>query len=501
MKKTIALLIAVLMLAAIPAAAFASSNDTITVQIGEEPANLDMTENTTLVATAVGQNLNDNLVTCKDGQVVPQIAEKWDWNEDYTAVTFTLKDYAKFSDGTPITAEDVAYSFKLIGDKKIKMASTYALIENIEVIDELHLTIKLSQPYTALLNNMCDPGFCVLSKAALEGGMDLAKGGTVVSGPYMVSEWKTGSSITLTANENYYEGPAAIKNVKFLFMPDENNSIVALESGEIDYITGNSFALGGTSVEYLKSGWGTQLIEYSSTNYTYMVINETLDFFKDVNVRKAINLAINRSDVIAVNLDGYGTPAELPIIPSIGGYVEGYPATEQNIEKAKEYMAASAYPNGFKFQLNVPIASFMKAAQVMQDELKQIGIEMVLFETDVGTQVTYNASNNYEAFLWSFGNSTGDVAGISLIYEPDGAKNYARFTDPTINDAFNAANACAGEERLEALKVAYEAILDQCHYIALYFPTSYQAANENLVFTGSSLSATGLPLFYNISWK
>lgn len=502
MKKYIALLIAVLMLAAIVPATFASQKDSsVVVQITEEPTNLDVSENATLMSLAVTSSCHDKLVYFANGEVKPQLAESWSWNEDFTKLTYKIRDDATFSDGSSVTSEDVKFSLEYIKAKGAKSASTYAMIDSFDILDEKTITINLKSAYTPLLNMMCDTAFCIFSKAAIEGGMDLAKGGEVVSGPYRVTEWKNGAYIILTANENYYQGTPAIKTIKFLFMPDENNSIVALEAGEVDYVTGTSFNLGGTTVEYLKSGWGTKIVEYSSTNYVYLVLNQSLECFADTNVRKAIDVAINRKDIAAVALDGYANPTSIPALPNMSGYIAGYEAPEQNIEKAKEYLAASAYPNGFTFSINCINSTLKKAAQVIQDELKQIGITVNIVETDVGTQVTNNAANNYEAFIWSFGNPTGDVAGLSLMYDVGGNKNYARSTDPTIQNAFAAANASIGEERLANLKVAFDAMMDQVPYIGLYFPTASQATNENLVMSDGALSGSGIPYFYFFSWK
>lgn len=475
----------------------------LVVQIGGEPTSLDMSENTTLLAVSVaGQsNIHDLLVDVKDGVLVGHLAESWVWNDDYTQITFTLRDGILFSDGSPITPEDVVYSFKTTQEKGIKMSSTYAYIKDIQAQGDNQVVISLSMPYTPLVSNMTADGFCVFSKAAMENDPNWATTPTVVSGAYYVSEWKTGAYILLSANDHYWAGAPSIKTIKILFMPDENNSLVALEAGDIDVMTGVSFSLGGTSVQYLQGNSDISLLQYQSANYNYMVLNQTKPEFQDENVRKAIDYAINRDEIVASALDGLGTPVLLPTIPGMGGYIAGYEATKQDVAKAKEYMAASAYPNGFDFTLNCPNATWLKVGQVVQSQLKEIGIKVTLKETDIGTQVTDNAANNYEAFVWSFGNSTGDVAGITLIYVPDGAKNYSRFSDPTINDAFVRSNGLTGEERNAALKEAYDAIADQTHYIPLYFPTAFQAAVAGLKFDTSSLTSNGLPIFFNMAWK
>lgn len=477
-----------------------NKRDDLVFQMGSEPANLNVLENTTLISSAVQYNVHGRLVESKGGEMLPSLAKEWTWNDDYTQVVFTLRDGIKFSDGSAITPEDVVYSFMAIKEKGVKLAGTYKLMESIEATGENQVTIKLSSPYSPLISNMQDAGFSVMSKAARESDPNYDMTPKVVSGPYYVDEWKPGDTIVLKANEYYWE-PVSIKTIKILFMPDENNCLTALEGGQIDLMTGASFALNGSTVDYLQGNKDITMMKYDSTNYNYVILNESMDYFKDINVRKAIDYAVNKEDVLAVGVDGRGTIASIPVVPSVSGYVQGYEPVKQDLAKAKEYMAASAYPDGFELQLDCPATAWIKAAQVIQANLKEIGITVKINETDVKTQSSNNASNNYQAFMWSFGNSTGDISGISSIYEPEGAKNYARITDPTIIEAFRKANGAVGAEREVYLKEAYDAIMEQTHYISLYFPTAYQAATAKLNFTEDAVTATGLPLFVRMSWK
>ena len=119
-------------------------------------------------------------------------------------------------------------------------------------------------------------------------------------------------------------------------------------------------------------GKGT-LVSYTSAGYFFMVMNQTVEYFADKNVRQAIDLAINRDDIVAVAVDGLGKPAGLPIREGLGGYVDGVEPTSHNLEEAKALMAQSAYPDGFTFTALVPGSNpYKKAAEVVQMQLAQL---------------------------------------------------------------------------------------------------------------------------------
>ncbi len=485
-----------------PAAEASTENagrDDVKIQFYEEPPTSDNMYDASISTGIVASELYSMLVRVdENGELEGALAESWEWNDDYSAVTMTLRDGIKFSDGSDITVDDVVFSMKR--GMEAGFSNYYAYIKDVEATGEKDVTFTLTQPYTVFLYALTTPYFSIMSKAAVEGGMDVGKLPNVTSGPYYMEAWNIGSDIVLKANEYYWEGVPEIKTAQLIFMGDENTALTALQSGDIDFMM-SMLTLSGSAKSQVEETEGLHIIPFDNTAYTFMSLNQDLEYFKDENVRKAIDCGINRDDIILAAVDGMGTPAGIPIQEGRGGYVDGYSTTAYDLDKAKEYLAASAYPDGFSFTLLCGTPAWKKVGTTMQSELAELGITVNIEEQEVGTVVTNMVEGNYEAALISWSNGSGDVTNLSPMYDTyNPSMNLCNTTDSTIIDAMNASAEVIGEERVPHLKEAYDALLDTCPYIPVYWPDGYYAAKDGLELS-SKIGVIGEFLIKDMSWK
>lgn len=502
MSKVIAVVLSLVLGASMAVSVSADENsgrDDVRIQFYEEPPTADNHSDASISTGIIGANINATLFKLgENGEPVGALADSWEWNDDFTSVTITLKDGIKFSDGSDITAEDVVFSMER--GKGLGFSTYYAYIDSVTANGDKEVTFTLTQPYAVFLYALSTCNFPVISKAAVEGGMDIGKKPDVTSGPYYVAEWNVGSDIVLKANEYYYEGEPAIKTADLIFMGDENTALTALQSGDIDFMM-SILGLSGSAKSQVEDTEGLHTIPFQNTAYTFMGLNHDLEYFADENVRKAIDCAINRDDIILASIDGMGTPASIPIQEGYGGYLEGYSATAYDLDKAKEYMAASAYPDGFAFTLLCATPQWKKVGTTMQAELAQIGITVNIEEQEVGTVVTNMFDGNYEAALMSWSNACGDVSNLSPIYDTyETSLNLGRIKDSTIIDAISASFAVTGEDREPYLREAYDAIMDQAPYISVYWPDGYYAAADGLNLD-APIGVIGEFLIDSMSWS
>ena len=473
--------------------------DTLVVQYGPEPDTLDMHQTALMTTALIVPSIHNQLVCLENGEIVGALAKSWAWNDDYTELIFQMRDDIYFSDGSPITANDVAYTFNLNMEEGYGY-SFLKFIDSVTATDETEVIIRLTQPYFVFLSALTTGNFAVYSQAAMEAGMDIAKLPNVTSGPYYVDRWTIGEKITLKANEYYYGGIPEIKTIDLLFMTDENTALIAFESGDIDVMCGSGTSINASSIQRIQSINKGSLIEYTTTGYYFMVLNQSVKYFADKNVRQAIDLAINRDDIVAVAVDGNGAPAGIPIRNGISGYVDGVEPTKHDLEAAKKLMAASTYPDGFSFTAIVPsAAAYKKAAQVVQSQLVEIGINMQISEADTGSISTNMANNNFEASVWSWTNASGDISNISDIYITAGPKCYAKFTDTNIGNLLAKSATVEGVARTEILAEMYKFIEEEVPYIGLFWPIGTFALKEGLSMTGEVGILGSLP-FHTMIW-
>ncbi len=496
----LSLILGASMLAASPVAAVADSGrEDVRIQFYEEPPTADIMYDASVSTGILGSNLYAYLFELdENGEPTGALADSWEWNDDYTAVTVTLKDGIKFSDGSEITAEDVVFSMER--GKEAGFSTYFSYIDSVTANGDKEVTFTLTQPYTVFLYALTTCYFGIMSKAAVEGGMDVSKAPNVTSGPYYIDAWNMGSDIVLKANEYYYEGEPEIKTADLIFMGDENTALTALQSGDIDFMM-SVLGLSGSAKTQIEETEGLHTIPFNNTAYTFMSLNHDVEYFADVNVRKAIDCAINREDIILASVDGMATPASIPIQEGLGGYLDGYEATAYDVEKAKEYMAESAYPDGFSFTLLCGTPSWKKVGTTIQAELAEIGITVNIEEQEVGTIVTNITGGNYEAAIISWSNACGDVSNLSPMYDTvETSMNLANIKDDTIINAMNASSQVTGADREPYLKEAYDAIMDTVPYVSIYWPDGYYAAADGLNMD-APIGIIGQFLIKSMSWS
>lgn len=330
----------------------------------------------------------------------PLLAESWEFSEDGTELTFTLKDGVTFSNGDPMTADDVAFSI----NKVLAMPTTEAfrpIIESAEVVDEQHVKVNLHYAYKPVLNILSNQIFSIIDQEYYEqceaDGTNFGRS-PMGTGAYVFKEWINGDCINFEANPNWHGGEVSIPKLSLKFMTDVTTAAINLESGEIDVFSGVDSA----DLPRLRENPDIYVLSVQSSGFYALSMNMDVEPLNDINVRKAIQLAINRQEIIDGGQDGIGWVTEAPITPGIFGYPEDFKGEPQNIEKAKELLAEAGYADGLDLVLKVQESSFYsRPCQVIQEQLRQIGINVELQTMEAGA-VTQDLSNrDFElAYTW-----------------------------------------------------------------------------------------------------
>lgn len=463
------------------------------VQLNAEPATLDFHNDQTTARTYIGMNLFANLLTYdEDGQLMGELAESWSHNDDLTEWTFVIKTTGKFSDGTDITMDDVVYSFQRGKDEAF--LADYQKIESIEALSDTEVKFVLTAPNGRFDYALANDGWCILSKAYMESGADLTTEAAVTSGAYYLADWTMGTSMTLKANEGYVLGAPEIKEVECIFIPDRNTAVVALESKQVDFLT-NGGTLNATEVEVIETFDGVQFVPRPSTSYVPLCPNFQFAPFSDVNIRKAVDLAIDRDYILAL-LGGTQTAAGIiPINESIGGYLPGYEPHARDLEAAKALMAESSYPDGFSFTV-LCNANYVPICEAIQAQLKEIGITMEIEQVaDASVIVERINAGTMEAFVTGYSGVTGDIGSWAGLYggmfNGDKGNEYG----PMIT----AADGLFGAEREAHLKATYDLMTEIVPTIGLYFNNGCWACDENLNYGINNI--VSFLRFRSMSWN
>ena len=287
---------------------------------------------------------------------MPSLATEWTISEDGLTWTVKLRQDVKFQDGTPFNADAVKFTFDRILDPETKSITAAGLIGPVKettVIDESTFQFTLDEPFAPLLDNLTGPTVSIVSPTAVESmGADFGRK-PVLTGAWMVDEWREGDRIILKRNPDYAWAPphfhqepagAFIETIVFQSIIEEASRMAAFEAGEID-----QSALPAVDIERIQSSGDFNVINYMRKGVVFLEFNVTKAPFDDIKVRQAFNHAINKQDVFDAAVEGYGQLAYGFLSPSIFGFWDGVAeyAPAYDPEKALALFAeGGGIPNG-----------------------------------------------------------------------------------------------------------------------------------------------------------
>lgn len=343
-------------------------------------------------------------------KIVPGLAESWDVSKDGLTYTFHLRKGLKYSDGSPLSAADVAWNLEQFADPKINisLAGVAAGMESAKATNDTTVVVKLEHPVAAFLYNLAIfPAFIVDKEKLEKEGAAFWKH-PVGTGPFKLKEFASGSHITFEKNPYYYEkGKPYLESMRWNFVPNSNTRVLALKSGEAQMIDGVPFA----QVESLQSESNLAVQEIEVPQEILMVTNTKVKALSDVHVRRALSLAINRPQLNETVFRGTGTvPNSVIQNFELDATDKEVPPFEFNVEKAKEEMAKSKFANGFTVSLQYPAGFdyFKQMALLIQQEMGEIGVNVKLEELEAATIAEKWLGGEFE-LTFPFTGTTSDV--------------------------------------------------------------------------------------------
>ena len=317
-------------------------------------------------------------------EVVPGLAEKWDISKDGLTYTFHLRPGLKYSDGTPISGEDIAWNLEQFADPEVNvaLAGVAAGMESAKATNNTTVVVKLEHPVASFLYNLAIfPAFIVDRKKLEAEGPAFWKH-PVGTGPFKLKEFASGSHITFEKNPYFFEkGKPYLQTMRWDFVPNSNTRVLALKSGEAQIADGIPFS----QVQSLQSDSGLAIQQVELPQEVLMVTNNKIPALGDVHVRRALSLAIDRDQLNETVFRGVGTVPNSVIqnfeLDATDGEVKPF---EFNVKKAEEELAKSKFAKGFSVSLQYPAGSdyFKQMSLLIQQELGEIGVKVKLEELE-----------------------------------------------------------------------------------------------------------------------
>jgi peptide/nickel transport system substrate-binding protein len=348
--------------------------------------------------------------TGKTNKIVPSLAERWDVSPDGKTYTFHLRPGIKFSNGQPVTSEDVAWTLNRFGDPKINaiMSAVAIGFGKATAVDESTVRVQLEHPVASFLYNISIWPAFILPKDLVEkqGAAFFKK--PVGTGPFMMKEFTKGSHITFVRNPHYWEqGKPYLDSVRFNFVSDSNTRILALRAGNAHIMDVVPFS----QVRSLRSDKKIVVQAAKVPLFLGLWLNHQKEQFADLHVRKALQYAINRP---VINKQIFAGLATIPNSVLMGFELDAPPSVVKpypyDVAKAKQEMAKSKFANGFSTTLMYPAGTdfYKQLALALQQEFGAIGIKIKLIEQDTATVTNAWFTRKFD-MVFPFASFTSDL--------------------------------------------------------------------------------------------
>ncbi|HEV7346462.1 MAG TPA: ABC transporter substrate-binding protein [Devosia sp.] len=421
--------------------------------------------------------------------VVPAIAESWEFSDDGLTLTFNLDPDASFSDGTAVTSEDVKASFERLLDEATGAAarSNFLSIASIDTPDPQTVVFNLSQPDAPILVAMATANAAVVPASAIADGSVATT--TLGSGPFVLEQWDPNAQATLSVNENWAGGDIAYEGITISVLPDETAILSSLRAGQTDFALLND-PLVATLVPTEPN---LQLNAVPGLAYNVLQLNPSREPMDNLLVRQAMSCAINRQEIVDAALIGEGEvtgPLTMPVYASVPSSLFCY---EQDLEKARALMDEAGV-DGFTATViaatgEPPIAS--AEAQVLQSQLAEIGIELEIELMELSVYVDRWLAGDFDMAVAQNGGRPDPYPMYNRYFTKDGnLVKVSQFTDDELDSLLQQGRVETDVDARREIFQAFEARLAELSpWLWLSTSNIYTAQLQSL--SGFEPSPTG----------
>ncbi|MGD0604104.1 MAG: ABC transporter substrate-binding protein [Streptosporangiaceae bacterium] len=423
-------------------------------------------------------------ITSPAGQLVPWLAQGHTVSTDGKTWTFALRPGVKFSDGKPVTADDVVFSIlRAAGDANGPLSFLDFAIKSLKADGASSVVATLSQPWAPFLSDISVFANAIVPRDF--GGQSASAffASPVGTGPFTLKSFTKGGNVSLERNPHYWQaGKPYLDAVNFAYISDDNQRVLQLKSGEVQVIS----TVPPAQVSALAADSSVVLQEFPSWAADLLFFNEKVPQFADRNVRRAINYALDIPAIAKATTYGTAKPGGSFFPPSLQ-YYSDVPTLSYNVTAAKAELAKSKYPHGFSFSLLVSSGNsqYVAAATIIQQQLKPLGITVTLNQLDDAAFHTAFEAFNYQAMINGATNDISDpdeMASFQVDVKAGGSHSFWTYYDnpAAIALVHQAETEFDGAKRATLYGQIQAIVAQDAPYIALDYPPNIYAWSPQL---------------------
>lgn len=470
------------------------------------------------------------LVADEKGQPIPRLAESYNVSEDGMTITYKIRKDANWSDGTPVTSKDVELGWKILADASydgqqdvINGSYTVAGIKDyhdgkaenisgIKLVDDKTIEFHLDNYYpfaaqdiasievipSSWYGQLYKHGDCSgLKSTYTEPGP--------VSGAYKLTKYEKGQEVDMEANNSFYLGAPKIK--KLIWKVDTTDNVLQLlKAGEIDM---DSVISNNDNIDEVESAGFLGYKHYPSNSYSYIALNQALPQFKDVEVRKALTIGLDRKKIIQTEYDKYAKVINIPESSVAWTYKEPKETYDYDLEKAKKILDDAGWKvgsNGIREKNGVKLschfvcptgsAFYSTLLSVLDHDWKELGVDYTGEQIDFNALITKTDNKDFDAYSMAW--SLNPIPGGETLFPTGASQNYNSYSNTKIDKL---TKDIAAEHDKDKIKELYGQYYDELNATLPYTCLAQGIATYVISGRVKGIEASSYVPFYSSLYK
>ena len=431
LKKILTTTVAAVALAAFVVPAGPARAQVLDIATDASPVGLDPHVATSFATFIVVSNVYEGLTAIeKDLRISPALSDRWTVSADGLTYDFHLRPGAAFHNGRALTPQDVIANIERIRDPKTAspLSSRVALVKAMEPVGTDTVRIVLSAPSAPFVSQLG-----TISIVAPEAVAELGRK-PVGTGPFMFKEWVPDTYIALDRNPNYWDkGLPSLAGLKFHIVPDAATRQAGIQGGTYKLIP----VADAATAAALKGAAGVRLLETQDLAYSLVGVNTTRAPFDKPEVREALNMALDRAQIVQAVYFGRGVPGG-PLSPALANWalpVSDFPCYKPDAEGARKKLAAAGVALPLKMTLKVigSLPQAVDASQVIQAQLNKAGFEITLNVQEQGKFIADWRASDFDGFVSLNGGNPDPDDYFGRTFQTGGATNVFKYSNPALD--------------------------------------------------------------------
>lgn len=460
-----------------------AGKDTLVVAVNAGPVDLDPHGTTDQNTYDVRYQIYEGLVYVDAaGEIQPQLATEWEWEND-TTLLMTLRKDVTFQNGSAFTAEDVMYSL----ERAANSSFTAAYIEDVdldacEITEDGNFRFVLTSPQSAFLSRL-DRVMMIDKETWEENGEEAMLESPIGTGAYKLTNWVSDDRVEFEAYSDYWGGEPYFKNLTFRIIPESASRALEIEAGTVDV----TLTLQAADVGILSENQDVEIYTIPSYMITYLGFDCTKAPYDNVKVRQALSYALDRETICNLVYESLATPADAGRLSEVYWGYAGDEITHYTYdpEKAKELLAEAGYENGFDMELMLSEAEQdqIDMSEIIQSQLSEVGINVTIDVTENATYLDTIVEGGFDAFLCNSMGSSPDPgeAMKSFISTRPTWSNTTRYYNDELTAMIEKGQQTIDEtEKRELFIEVQEIVNDECPWVFLVHNCASFAARSNI---------------------